>query len=79
MKSIELLKVSHDRYILVKAKYFLALAQIFFFFKKKTHAIQLMFILSNTFFCQLSYISPVYLYILARYSCFNFRIHLSIP
>lgn len=30
----ELLKVSHDGYILVKAKYLLALAQVFFFFFK---------------------------------------------
>lgn len=35
MESIELLKVSHDGYILVKAKYFLALAQVFFKKKKK--------------------------------------------
>lgn len=61
----ELLKVSHDGYILVKAKYLLALAQIFFFFFKNLN-----FLLSSFFY----HISPVYSYTRLRFN--NFCIHL---
>lgn len=57
----ELLKVSHDGYILVKAKYLLALAQIFFFFLRiLTFFYLLSSIIFHLFIHILAYVSIIF-------------------
>lgn len=66
----------------MKAKYFLALASVFFsiilyvyiyIYSCIRFAIQLIFILSSTLLSSVSYLIFHLLLILGRYSCFNFR------